>query len=214
MSKKENIKKTEETKAKKDTKGKKQKKVDRRGQHTKKGGHEPWKKSPVIMHHAYLDEMPKDEARELVSRTLADTFKWYKMPRVKDDDECEERLILFFETCIATGELPTIEKMALALGVVRETLRKWERGDLGSRRSVMIKKAKEFIATYDAEMAHKGKMQPVTYIFRAKNYYGMADTVDYNLSSADPLGESSSREEIEQRINNSIPVEDYDVDKE
>jgi hypothetical protein len=202
MSKKEKIEKTDE------------KKKDGRGQHTKKGGHEPWKKSPVIMHHAYLDEMPKDEARQLVSQTLADTYKWYKMPRVETDDECEERLIMFFETCIATGELPTIEKMSLALGVVTETVRRWERGDLGSRRSAMIKKAKEFIATYDAEMAHKGKMQPVTYIFRAKNYYGMRDTVDYNLSSADPLGESSSREEIEQRIKNSIPLEDYDVDNE
>lgn len=188
------------------------KKKDGRGQHTGKGKHEPWKNSPMHNHYKKLEELPDGERRTLTSQTLQEIFKWYKMPRVESDDECEERLIYFFETCILTGELPTVEKLSLALGVTHETVWKWERGNLGKRRSHLIKKAKHYIASYDAQMVANGKMQPVAYIFRAKNYYGMRDQVDYNIQQEiDPLGDSSSTEEIADRIQNSIPIEDYEV---
>ena len=34
----------------------------------------------------------------------------------------------------------------------------------------------------DAELAQEGKIQPVVYMFRAKNYYGMKDQQDVVLT--------------------------------
>ena len=214
MSKKDVNKKDKDKRSKKSGKAGNKKVKDGRGQHTGKGGHEPWKNSPVIRPYAEIENMPDGERRQFVSMTLEGIYKWYRMPKVETDDECEERLIYFFETCISTGEMPTVEKMALALGVVRYTVWRWERGDLGPRRSAMIKKAKEFISTYDAEMVSRGKMQPVAYIFRAKNYYGMQDKVEHQIAQTNPLDNISSPEEIADRINNSIPIEDYEVEED
>ena len=44
-----------------------------------------------------------------------------------------------------------------------------------SVRQKVIKKAKETLACFDAGLVAAGKMNPVPYIFRAKNYYGMTD---------------------------------------
>ena len=39
----------------------------------------------------------------------------------------------------------------------------------------VIKKAKDFIATMEAELARDGEINSTVYIFRAKNHFGMVD---------------------------------------
>ena len=41
--------------------------------------------------------------------------------------------------------------------------------------SDVVKNAKEFIATLEAELARDGEINPTVYIFRAKNHFGMTD---------------------------------------
>ena len=99
----------------------------------------------------------------------------------KNDEELCERLDWFFQTCQETQQLPTVEKMCLALSMPRSTVFDWETGNtrgLGPYTSDIIKKAKNLIASMDAELAQEGKIQPVVYMFRAKNYYGMKDQQD------------------------------------
>jgi len=111
-----------------------------------------------------------------IANALMNGYFWFNYPMVKNDTECAERLNLFFQRCAETGELPTVEKMALALGVNRKTVYNWETGVSGSpERQEMIIRAKELIAAMDAELAAKQKISPVVYIFRAKNFYGMKD---------------------------------------
>ena len=87
----------------------------------------------------------------------------------------------------------TVEKLALALGVTRETLHSWETGATQStRRSDLIKKAKDCIAAYDADMVSTGKMNPVPYIFRAKNYYGMKDQQDITIAPKQGITDESA----------------------
>ena len=84
----------------------------------------------------------------------------------------------------------TVEKMCLALGYARTTVFDWENGRHCSlARSDMIKKAKDLIATTDAEMAAEGKINPVVYIFRAKNYFGMKDQQDITIRPDNPYGD-------------------------
>ena len=99
----------------------------------------------------------------------------------KTEEELCERLNWFFRTCQETNQLPTVEKMCLALSMPRSTVFDWESGNtrgLGPATSDILKKAKNLIASLDAELAQEGKIQPVVYMFRAKNYYGMKDQQD------------------------------------
>lgn len=125
------------------------------------------------------------ENPEDVRQVLSECLHWYEVgnKRAETDDEIEQRTIDFFKHCIDIGERPTVEKYALALGYVRTTINEWERGNNASpRRMDIIKKAKEVLASYDAGMVSTGKLNPVPYIFRAKNYYGMRDNQDITIT--------------------------------
>lgn len=165
------------------------------------------KRSPVVK--------PKDlkyikTTNEDISTALGSGFFWYAYPPVTNDEECAERLNLFFAKCVETGEIPTVEKMALALGVTRRAIAYWETGERGSpERQAMIMKAKELISAMDAELAMKQKISPVVYIFRAKNFYGMKDqnetVITHNTAE-------QSAEAIESRYSEVIDVDFTETD--
>lgn len=125
---------------------------------------------------------------------------WIHFAPVKTDDECAERLNMFFQRIMENNEYPTVEKMSLALGVDSETVRRWERGDLGGIRSALIKRAKTLIANMDAELAAKQKISPVVYIFRAKNFYGMRDQVNVVSEAKTDNSEGLTDEDIMKSI--------------
>lgn len=138
---------------------------------------------------------------EVLGGIISDIGHWFGSPKVKDDEDCRQRLIAFFEYYAHTGGLPTVEKLALALGTAPQTLWDWEvRKTKGSERSEMIKAAKIYLSAIDADLALLGLVDKVVYIFRAKNYYGLKDTQDIVVQAKDPLGEGASREELERRL--------------
>lgn len=144
---------------------------------------------------ARVDETP-DEARQILTEVIA----WMKMPRCENDDEVEERVEYFFDKCTKNGERPTVEKLCLALGTTRDTLYRWEIGErCSARRSNIIKQAKIALSAYDAGLAITGKMNPVPYIFRAKNYYGMKDEQEVVLTPNNPLGNATDENEIARK---------------
>lgn len=126
------------------------------------------------------ENLPKDA----VKKALGSALYWYKREVPETEEEFAERLNEFFEHCYETNEVPTVEKMCLALGTYREQVWKWETQEIKGRLvSNMLKKAKSMISVMDAELAMTGKIQPVVYIFRAKNYYGMRDQVDISATN-------------------------------
>lgn len=153
---------------------------------------------------------------EVLSGIISDIGYWFGSPKVKDDEDCRERIIAFFEHYKQGGGVPTVEKLSLALGTCPQTLWDWEvRRTKGGERSELIKAAKLCISAIDAEMALLGYIDKVVYIFRAKNYYGMKDTQDVVIQAKDPLGDGTSREELERRLledTTEITVEAEDTD--
>ena len=141
-----------------------------------------------------------------VRRVGMQLMRWYRMDKAVTDDEIAERLELYFTTCFSTGEIPTWEAMRRAVGYDRKTMIVWETGGAGStpRRRNLIKKAKELLASYDATMVTDGKLNPVTYIFRSKNYFGMKDQQDYVLTPNNPLGEARDPDEIKKRLDHGV----------
>lgn len=153
---------------------------------------------------------------KLLSGIISDTEHWFGSPKVKDDEDCRQRIIAFFEHYKQSGGIPTVEKLSLALGTCPQTLWDWEvRKTKGGERSELIKAAKIRISAIDADLALLGCLDRAVYIFRAKNYYGMKDTQDVVIQAKDPLGEGASREELERRLledTAEIEVEAEDAD--
>lgn len=148
-----------------------------------------------------------------IGDTLRSVLRWYKQPHVKTDEECAERLENFFNTLAEAGELPTVEKMALALGTTRMSLWNWENGlQCSPARTAMIQQAKGILAAMDAELVSAGKIPQVTYIFRAKNFYNMKDQTDVVVTPNNPVGAVLPEEELRKRITGDVVVEPDAID--
>lgn len=138
---------------------------------------------------------------EDIQRIMKNCLRWYQLPRIKTDEDCEQRLLDFFVGCMENGEHPTVEKMCLALGYARTTVFEWENGNgCSQHRMDMIKKAKALIASMESEMVSEGKINPVVYIFRAKNYFGMKDQQDVVVTPNNPLGDMTDQKQLESRL--------------
>jgi len=136
-----------------------------------------------------------------VSFAIAKAAEAMSMPTVQSDEECRQRISEYFSWCAEHASVPLWEELALYLGIVRETLWRWSQGvGCSAERSNMVKKAKEALATIDAGLAAKGKIQPVVYIFRAKNFFDMKDQNEVVLTPNNPLGDQVDQKALEAKI--------------
>lgn len=122
-----------------------------------------------------------NEQRAIVQQMMRETLIAYSQKRVESDEELIKRLSDYFAYCAETGQYPTWEEACLTTGYTIETCGDWERGDrygFSKDTAKIIKRAKQFLRSLDAKMAVAGKVNPVVYFFRAKNYYGMRDQQD------------------------------------
>lgn len=133
----------------------------------------------------------KTEKKEEISRIVQESVQYFPRKTVKTNEEMADRLNAYFRECYEKGQIPTVEDMCLALGTNRRTLYAWENYDrTNPERAAMISQAKEVLAAIDAKLVSEGKIPQVTYIFRAKNYFGMRDQQDVVVTpNVDPLGE-------------------------
>ena len=140
---------------------------------------------------------PADE--ETTRAAIGSIMYWYRRGNVKKCvtlEEIQQRCEEYITECYETGQRLTVEKLALALGITRAQLWEWEKGN--DARADVIKKAKDCIASYDAELVTTNKMPAVPYIFRAKNYYGMRDQIDVVAASSAGLADVPAQEIMEK----------------
>lgn len=142
-----------------------------------------------------------------VTQSLDFHRQFLKMPKVSgsDTEAVEERIEEYFSICSKYDALPTVEGLSLALGVSRSTLWEWGRGNNCTRGTAeAVQRAKTLLSALDAELAVRGKIQPVAYIFRSKNYYGLSDKVEISAPSNTFDSSLLTREELEARYNPNI----------
>lgn len=144
-----------------------------------------------------------DEKRAFVAKAVENNLVFFNKgvrEKVRSDEELCERLNWFFSECARTQQIPNIEKLANALGYHRNTLHTWETGQNPGFSPVtkeIISQAKQILASIDAELATEGKTQPVVYMFRAKNFYGMRDQQDVVVTPN--MGQQSDISTIEAK---------------
>ena len=123
--------------------------------------------------------------------------------RCTSAQELSDRFEKLFTMCFNNNFIPTVEALALCSGMDRRTIHDIEIGNThkGDGMSDVIKKAKDFIATVEAELARDGEINSTVYIFRAKNYFGMSDKQEIEVK---PVIGNDIPENTEDIIN-SIP---------
>lgn len=143
-----------------------------------------------------------DEDKALVGKLLTEVLVERKKERVKSDDELVERLNDYFTHCATTGQVPTVEEMAMCTGYSISTVWDWEVGrnkGFSAETSDIIKKAKDVLKTFDAKLVISGKLNFLAYCFRAKNYYGMVDKAEYVLTPNQQQPSDYDAEDIRKR---------------
>lgn len=182
-------------------------------------------KMPEYASHGNIKNMiEKSVKADEISRIIQESVQYFNRTRPANNEELMDRLNEYFRECIERGQIPTVEDMSLALGVTRQTLWEWEHKGSNFERMEIIRKAKEVLAGIDAKLVSEGKIPQVTYIFRAKNYFGMRDQTQISFDQGqDKLEESMDEERLRQKYLNrgyedhitieAVPVRQLPADK-
>lgn len=112
-----------------------------------------------------------------------ETMQLGRAGKPKTKEELEQRIDSFFALCQKHGLPATVEGLALATDYDRRSLFEIEQGTFKIPFMDTIKKAKDFIATFDGVLAQSNKLNAAIYCFRAKNMYGMKDVQEIKASS-------------------------------
>ena len=106
-----------------------------------------------------------------------------KIGKPKTQQEMQDRIDDYFQLCQTAGLNPTVEGLALAVDYDRRSLFDIQTGKGKLAFSDIVKKAKDFIANYDAILASANKINSAVYCFRSKNFYGMKDQISVEATS-------------------------------
>ncbi len=165
-------------------------------------------------HNSKRNFIKTEEQREVAKKLLRETLVAYRKPKVHNDEELAERLDEYFKWCSTDGVIPTVEEMCLYTGYAIQTVWAWESGTkqgFSPQTGEIIKKAKNFMRSFDAKLVTAGELNFLTYCFRAKNYYGMQDKQEIVVNPTSPLGELKDKEALRKRIEASVTDDIMDV---
>lgn len=127
---------------------------------------------------------------------------------ISDPEQVKQRISEYLDFCELHDKKPSPVAMANWLGVSRETLNTWKRGEYRSEtHSDLIKKAMILMEEVWYDMMQNGKINPASGIFLAKNVFGYKDVADVVVTPNNPLQDMNA-DEARKRITDSIPVED------
>ena len=130
---------------------------------------------------------------------------------ISDPDQVENRINQYFDYCVQNDLKPGFVMMANWLGVSRDTLNQWKRGNYraGTHSDIIQKAVSQLESLWEMYML-EGKVNIVAGIFIGKQYYGAVDkqeiTITPNENSTAPL----TAEEISKRLPD--PEADYEVE--
>lgn len=149
---------------------------------------------------------PKD-----LDTVLDVSMQIYNLPEIDTNDakQVDRRFNDYMTICRQYGQKPSFAGFATALGVDRSTLFRWVNGSLSKPADVCasLKKAQQLLNSLIENWMQNGQINPVSGIFLMKNNFGYADKSEVVLTPNNPLGESRSQAELEQKYLDALPAE-------
>jgi hypothetical protein len=122
--------------------------------------------------------------------------------KVKSDDltAIQSCAISYLSYCEQHGNIPTVQGFSGWLGISRKTFYDWLRDTKKPATRDLLERIRDMFVEISTQAAMRNKINPVTWIFYAKNYFEMRDSVDINTyASADPLEPQKSAEELKRQ---------------
>lgn len=149
------------------------------------------------------------------ARYLGHALKMWNLPALDLDDDAavEERIGWYFQHCQEDDMKPTVNGLAMALGISRQTLHKWSTGQLRgekSDRSDLIKRAYGMLQLLWEDYMLNGKVNPVSGIFLGKNHFDYTDKQEVTLTPGTPLGEPVDPAALEEKYADVVVEEVLD----
>lgn len=108
-------------------------------------------------------------------------------------EDLQKDMSEYFELCKQTDTMPTITSLALWLGCNRDTIYE-HANNSSSPFSDVFKKTLTFLHSTMENGTLSGDINPVTYIFLAKNYFGLRDDKNIQVSATNSQGSPNSEE--------------------
>ena len=137
----------------------------------------------------------------------------YNLPDIDTNDNAQvsQRIGEYFQICEQREMKPSLSGMAMALGVDRDTVRRWAAGAIpGKPKDVCgtIKKAYQILNFMIEEYMQNGKINPVSGIFLMKNNFGYRDQTEVVVTPNQVNADVPTQAEIEARYRDALPPAD------
>lgn len=142
-----------------------------------------------------------NEDQQKNSAYLAFALQHWNMKPVdtSNPEEIEERIFWYFQLCVEQNMKPTVTGLSRSLGYSRRTIELWKNGERRPENYEIIAKAYDMMEELWEMWMINGQINPASGIFLGKNFYGYKDVQDVVVTPKNPLGETVSAEEIEQK---------------
>lgn len=143
-----------------------------------------------------------------IAKMLSQAITISHWPPIDTDDpqQVADRIDQYHLFCIQNDIKPDMVGMALAIGVDRTTLWRWEQGEVRKPQSVCnaIKKGREINEIMMVQLMQNGKINPVTGIFLLKNNHGYKDQQDVVITPNNPLA-ADDPSDVRNRYVQALP---------
>lgn len=127
---------------------------------------------------------------------------------ISDPEQVKHRISEYLDFCELNDKKPSPIALANWLGVSRETLNLWKRGEFRSETHFdMIKKAYVLMEEIWYDMMQNGKVNPGSGIFLGKNMFGYKDVADVVVTPNNPLQDMDA-DQARKRITDAIPADE------
>lgn len=124
---------------------------------------------------------------------------------ISDPKQVEQRIRDYFQYCIDNDRKPNMIGLANWIGVSRETVNTWKRGDYRAEtHSDVIKKALDVLEELWMDYMLNGKANPASLIFLGKNLWQYKDQSDIIVTPNNPL-DSADPESTRKKYLDAIP---------
>lgn len=144
------------------------------------------------------------------SRFLRFALESWDLPPIdiSDPKQVEQRIKDYFVHCAQNDRKPSIIGMGNWLGVDRDTVTRWRKGDYRKETHCgIIKKAVALLEEQWNDWMMNGKINPASGIFLGKNMFGYKDVQDVVVAPSSPLGDVADAAQIADKYKDALPSE-------
>ena len=135
------------------------------------------------------------------------------LPRIdiSDPEQVRQRIMEYFQFCIKHNLMPQIIGMSDWIGISRDTLNSWKRGEFPGRKEhqKIIEMGYSIIEEVMIAKLLDNRIPAASGIFLLKNCFNYADRVEVGFEAKQDPFDGLNNEEVRKRI-----IEQYGIDEE